>query len=43
MTEKIITVDKKLLGEKIGNLTEEQMIEISRQLAKILEIKKEYL
>jgi len=43
MTEKIITVDKKLLGEKIGNLTKEQMIEISKQLAKILEIKKEYL
>ncbi|MDR2582246.1 MAG: type II toxin-antitoxin system PemK/MazF family toxin [Fibromonadaceae bacterium] len=43
MTEKLVTVDKKLLGEKIGNLTTQQMIEISRQLAKILEIKKEYL
>jgi mRNA interferase MazF len=43
MTDKLITVDKKLLGAKAGNLTEEQMIEISRQLAKILGIKKEYL
>lgn len=43
MTEKLITVDKKMLGEKIGVLTREQMIEISKQLAKILDIKKENL
>ena len=43
MTEKLLAVDKKMLGEKVGCLTVEQMIEVSRQLAKILEIKKEYL
>jgi mRNA-degrading endonuclease toxin of MazEF toxin-antitoxin module len=41
MTEKLITVDKRELGEKIGVLTPGQMSQISRQLAKILEIRKE--
>jgi mRNA interferase MazF len=41
MTEKLITIDKKELGEKIGVLTDEQMRQISRQLAKLLDIHKE--
>jgi mRNA interferase MazF len=41
MTEKLITVDKNELGEKIGDLTKEQMRQISSQLAKLLEIHKE--
>jgi mRNA interferase MazF len=41
MTEKLITIDKKEFGEKIGVLTDEQMHRISRQLAKLLEIHKE--
>jgi mRNA interferase MazF len=41
MTEKLITIDKNELGEKIGNLTDEQMRLISSQLAKLLEIHKE--
>lgn len=41
MTEKLITIDKKELGEKIGVLTDEQMRQISRGLAKLLEIHKE--
>jgi mRNA-degrading endonuclease toxin of MazEF toxin-antitoxin module len=41
MTEKLITIDKKELGEKIGVLTGDQMHQISRQLAKQLEIHKE--
>jgi mRNA interferase MazF len=41
MTEKLITIDKNKLGENIGVLTGEQMIKISRQLAKLLEIHKE--
>jgi mRNA interferase MazF len=41
MTEKIVTVNKELLGEYVGTLTEKQMHEISKQLAKILEIHKE--
>jgi mRNA interferase MazF len=43
MTEKLITIDKKELGVKIGVLTETQMHQISRQLAKVLEIHKEDL
>jgi mRNA interferase MazF len=38
MTEKIITVDKRELGEKIGTLTAAQMSSISSQLANILDI-----
>jgi mRNA interferase MazF len=41
MTEKLIAIDKKELGEKIGILTDDQMHQISRQLAKLLEIHKE--
>jgi mRNA interferase MazF len=41
MTEKLITIDKKELGEKIGVLTNEQMHQISCQLAKLLDIHKE--
>jgi mRNA interferase MazF len=41
MTEKLITIDKEELGEKIGVLTDNQMRQISRQLAKLLEIQKE--
>jgi mRNA interferase MazF len=41
MTEKLITINQKELGEKIGVLTNDQMRQISRQLAKLLEIHKE--
>jgi len=41
MTEKLIVIEKKELGEKIGVLTDEQMRQISRQLAKLLDIHKE--
>jgi mRNA interferase MazF len=41
MTEKLITIGKKELGEKIGVLTGDQMHRISRQLANLLEIHKE--
>ncbi|MCL1797088.1 MAG: type II toxin-antitoxin system PemK/MazF family toxin [Eggerthellaceae bacterium] len=41
MTEKILTVSKKELCEKVGVLTSEQMRAISRQLAKILDIGKD--
>jgi mRNA interferase MazF len=41
MTEKLITIDKNELGDKIGDLSEEQMRRISSQLAKLLEIHKE--
>jgi mRNA interferase MazF len=41
MTEKLITIDKKELGVKIGSLTDNQMHQISSQLAKLLEIHKE--
>jgi mRNA interferase MazF len=41
MTEKLIAINKKELGEKIGVLTDEQMRQISRQLAKLLDIHKE--
>jgi len=43
MTEKIITVDKRILREKIGILTDGQMLEISRQIASVLFIRKEDL
>ena len=36
MTDKIVTVDKNLLGERIGVLSEKNMKEISEQLKKIL-------
>jgi len=36
MTEKIITVAINELGEKIGELTDAQMVEISTQLALVL-------
>jgi len=41
MTEKIVTANKESLGEYVGLFTEKQMHEISKQLAKILEIHKE--
>jgi len=41
MTEKLVTVDKRALGEKIGVLTGEQMRRIARQLARVLAIRKE--
>jgi mRNA-degrading endonuclease toxin of MazEF toxin-antitoxin module len=41
MTEKIVSAKKESLGEYIGILTENQMHEISRQLAKILQICKD--
>jgi mRNA interferase MazF len=41
MTEKLLTVDKNELGVRIGELTSEQMHEISRQLAKVLAIDKD--
>ena len=40
MTEKIITVDKKLLGKQIGILSNNEMSQIAGKLAKILEIHK---
>ena len=43
MTEKIITVDKRILGKKVGILDDDQMHEISRQIAKVLYIHKEDL
>jgi mRNA interferase MazF len=41
MTEKIVTIDKKELGEKVGVLTGEQMRSVSTQLAKLLDIHKD--
>jgi mRNA interferase MazF len=41
MTEKLITIDKKELGEKIGVLNDDQMRQISSALAKLLVIRKE--
>jgi len=41
MTEKIVSVKKDFFGEYVGTLTETQMHEISKQLAKILQIRKE--
>lgn len=38
MTDKIVTVDKSLLGEKIGSLTEEDMEAVSVQLKAILDL-----
>jgi mRNA interferase MazF len=43
MTEKLITIDRKELGINIGVLTDDQMHQISSQLAKLLEIHKEDL
>jgi len=40
MTEKIITVEKKLLGRYIGKLTNDEMHLIAGRLAKILDIHK---
>ena len=39
MTDKIVTVNKTLLGEKIGNLESAYMKEISVQLARVLGLK----
>ena len=36
MTDKIVTVDKAMLGEMIGCLTDEDMLKISQQLKTIL-------
>ncbi len=38
MTEKIVTVDKNMLGEHIGSLTNKEMEEVSTQLRRILEL-----
>jgi len=38
MTDKIITVDKRELGERIGVLTDKQMKDIANQLAFVLGI-----
>ena len=40
MTEKIITIEKTMLGKHIGNLTGNEMHLIAGKLAKILEIHK---
>jgi mRNA interferase MazF len=40
MTEKIITVAKNMLGERIGSLSNAEMRLISGKLAKVLEIHK---
>jgi len=40
MTEKIITVEKTMLGKYIGNLTNDEMHLIAGRLAKILDIHK---
>ena len=40
MTEKIITVEKTMLGKCIGNLTNNQMHLISEKLAKVLDIQR---
>ena len=40
MTDKIVTVEKTMLGVHIGNLTESEMHLISGKLAKILDIYK---
>ncbi|MCR4764363.1 MAG: type II toxin-antitoxin system PemK/MazF family toxin [Lachnospiraceae bacterium] len=39
MTDKIVTVDKAVLGEKIGDLTKNDMLKISDQLKIILGLK----
>ncbi|MBE6477151.1 MAG: type II toxin-antitoxin system PemK/MazF family toxin [Propionibacteriaceae bacterium] len=36
MTDKIVTVDKQLLGKRVGILGEEDMAEVSRQLIAVL-------
>ena len=38
MTEKIVTVDKNMLGEKIGCLSEKDMKAVSKQLKVILDL-----
>ncbi|GHV07616.1 putative endoribonuclease MazF [Campylobacterota bacterium] len=40
MTDKIVTVDRAMLGECIGSLSESQMRLVSGKLAKVLEIHK---
>jgi mRNA interferase MazF len=40
MTDKIITVEKTLLGKRIGSLTAHEMSLIAGKLAKVLEIHK---
>lgn len=41
MTDKIVTVDKSMLGERIGRLSEVNMREISKQLKVILDLELE--
>jgi hypothetical protein len=38
MTEKLLTINKKRLGIKIGELAEQETHAISRQLAKVLRV-----
>jgi mRNA interferase MazF len=40
MTDKIVTVEKTLLGKRIGSLTRHEMSLVSGKLAKVLEIHK---
>jgi mRNA-degrading endonuclease toxin of MazEF toxin-antitoxin module len=40
MTEKIVTVEKTMLGKRIGKLTAQEMHIIAGKLAKLLEISK---
>jgi mRNA interferase MazF len=40
MTEKMVTVEKTMLGKYVGKLTDNEMSSIARQLAKLLEIRK---
>ncbi|MCL2444197.1 MAG: type II toxin-antitoxin system PemK/MazF family toxin [Treponema sp.] len=40
MTEKIISVEKALLGKRIGNLSDNEMHQITGKLAKLLDIHK---
>ena len=38
MTDKIVTVDKKMLGERVGILSEEEMKQVSSQLMIVLDL-----
>ncbi|GHV77696.1 hypothetical protein AGMMS49942_25170 [Spirochaetia bacterium] len=40
MADKIVTVDKAMLGERIGSLSDSQMRMVAGKLAKVLEIHK---
>jgi mRNA interferase MazF len=40
MTDKIVTVEKTMLGERIGSLSDSEMRMVAGKLAKVLEIHK---